>query len=127
MDDRQAIIDVTARWEAFYMKGDIEACVSFYSDDAVMMTFDGIVARGRDEIRKIYELWQRVGPPRRFEYETLLSEVRGDVGYYAMRWSGVYPEPAGEVSRSGTALSVLERRRDGAWLWTAEVVSADLA
>ena len=126
MDDRTAIINVTVQWEKSYMRGDIDTCISFYSDDATMMTFDGIIARGRDDIRKIYEVWQRVGPPKRFEYETLLSEVRGDMGYYAMRWSGVYPEPQGDVSRSGTALSVLERQKDGAWLWTAEVVSADL-
>ncbi len=127
MDDRKAIIDVTVQWEKFYMRGDIDTCVSFYSEDATMMTFDGTIARGRDDIRKIYEMWQRVGPPKRFEYETLLSEVRGDMAYYAMRWSGLYPEPQGDVSRSGTALSVLERQKDGAWLWTAEVVSADLA
>ena len=126
MDDRKAIINITVQWVKSYMRGDIDTCISFYSDDATMMTFDGIIARGRDDIRKIYEVWQRVGPPKRFEYETLLSEVRGDMGYYAMRWSGVYPEPQGAVSRSGTALSVLERQKDGAWLWTAEVVSADL-
>ncbi len=126
MDDRKAIINVTVQWEKSYMRGDIDTCISFYSDDATMMTFDGIIARGRDDIRKIYEVWQRVGPPKRFEYETLLSEVRGDMGYYAMRWSGVYPEPQGDVSRSGAALSVLERQKDGVWLWTAEVVSADL-
>jgi len=126
MDDSKAIINVTVQWEKSYMRGDIDTCISFYSDDSTMMTFDGIIARGRDDIRKIYEVWQQVGPPKRFEYETLLSEVRGDMGYYAMRWSGVYPEPQGDVSRSGTALSVLERQKDGAWLWTAEVVSADL-
>jgi len=126
MDDSKAIIDVTVQWEKSYMRGDIDTCISFYSDDSTMMTFDGIIARGRDDIRKIYEVWQQVGPPNRFEYETLLSEVRGDMGYYAMRLSGVYPEPEGDVSRSGTALSVLERQKDGAWLWTAEVVSADL-
>ena len=104
MDDRKAIINVTVQWEKSYMRGDIDTCISFYSDDATMMTFDGIIARGRDDIRKIYEVWQRVGPPKRFEYETLLSEVRGDMGYYAMRWSGVYPEPQGDVSRSGAAL-----------------------
>lgn len=126
MDDNNAIINVTVQWEKSYMKGDIDSCVSFYSDDATMMTFDGIIARGRNEIRKIYELWQRVGPPKRFEYETLHSEVRGNMGYYAMRWSGVYPELQGDVSRSGTALSVLERQKDGTWLWTAEAVSANL-
>ena len=126
MDDGKAIINVTVQWEKSYMRGDIDTCISFYSDDATMMTFDGIIARGRDDIRKIYEVWQRVGPPKRFEYETLLSEVRGDMGYYAMRWSGVYPGTQGDVSRSGTALSVLERQKDRAWLWTAEVVSADL-
>ncbi len=126
MDDQKALIEVTEQWEKVYMKGDIDACVSFYAEDAVMMTFDGIIARGRAEIRKLYEKWQQVAPPKRFEYETLMSRVRGDIGYYAMRWSGLYPEPGGEIARSGTALSVLERQADGAWRWTAEVVSADL-
>ncbi len=53
MDDREAIIDVTVQWEKSYMRGDIEACVSFYSEDATMMTFDGVIARGRDEIRNL--------------------------------------------------------------------------
>jgi len=126
LEGSKAPINVTVQWEKSYMKGDIDSCIAFYSDDATMMTFDGIVARGRDEIRGICELWQRVGPPKRFEYETLLSEVRGNLGYYAMRWSGVYPELEGDVSRSGTALSVLERQKDGARLWTAEIVSANL-
>ncbi len=126
MDDKRALIEVTERWEKVYMKGDIDACVSFYAENAVMMTFDGVIARGRGEIRDLYKMWQQVGPPKKFEYETLLSEVRGDVGYPAMRWSGVYPEPQGEIARSGTALSVLERQPDGAWRWTAEIVSADL-
>ena len=126
MNDTEAIIDVTTQWEGSYMKGDIGACASFYSENAWMMTFDGIIARGRKEIRGIYEKWQSVGPPREFRYETLLAEVRGDVGYYAMRWSGIYPEEQGDVARSGTALSVLERQPDGSWKWTAEIVSADL-
>ena len=126
MDDKQAIIDVTTQWEVVYMRGDIEACISFYDEHAMMMTFDGIIARGRDEIRRTYQKWQRYGPPRKFKYETLLADVRGEMGYYAMQWSGVYPEEQGDVARSGTALSVLERQPDGSWKWTAEVISADV-
>ena len=66
MNDKEALIDSIRQWEKVYLSGDIDKILSFYSEDGMMMSFDGIIAKGRDNIRKIYNLWQRVGPPKVF-------------------------------------------------------------
>ena len=126
MNEIDAVVDVTRQWSRAYLAGDIDKILSYYTEDGLMMSFDGIIARGRENIREIYELWQRVGPPKVFEYETLEAEVHGDIAYYVMKWNGVYPEPYGDEAMCGTAQSVLKRQADGRWLMASEIVCADL-
>ena len=126
MNELETVIDVTHQWSKAYMAGDIDKILSFYAEDGMMMSFDGIIAKGRENIREIYELWQRVGPPKVFEYETIEAEVHGDIAWYVMKWNGIYPEPHGDEAMAGTAQTILKRQPDGQWLMASEIVCADL-
>jgi len=126
MNDKEALIDGIRQWKKVYLRGDIDKILSSYAEDGMMMSFDGIIAKGRDNIRKIYNLWQRVGPPKVFNYEILEVEVHGDMAYYSMKWDGVYPESSGDVTMSGTSQAVLKRQTDGGWLIISEIICGDL-
>ncbi|WP_019531590.1 YybH family protein [Dasania marina] len=126
MTDREAIIDHTRSWGRAYLNGDIDDILRHYSDDALMISFDGIIAKGHDKIRKIYELWLNVGNPLELNYETVDVVVYGDMAYHVLKWHGVFQEPYGNEMMCGACQSVLKRQENGQWLWVSEIVCADI-
>ena len=91
-----------------------------------MISFDGIIAKGHDKIRKIYELWLNVGNPLELNYETVDVVVYGDMAYHVLKWHGVFQEPYGNEMMCGACQSVLKRQESGQWLWVSEIVCADI-
>lgn len=126
MNDREALIEVTRSWGQAYLDGDLDRILSHYTEDALMVSFDGIIAKGHDKIHEIYELWIKVGPPIELNYETVDITVYGDMAYHVVKWHGVFPEPYGNEMMCGACQTVLHRQQDGKWLYASEMVCADV-
>lgn len=100
--------------EAFN-RGDLEAVLDFYEDDAVMVAEPGRLACGKDEIRAIYQ-WIFANIKGTAGQEKTHVIEAGDIALFTSKWnfSGV-AAGGGSVSRESFASVVLRKGRDGGW------------
>ena len=62
------------------LAGDVEAVMEDYADGALLISNIGIIASGRDEIRKVFE-----SPPDLSGFEVTFQHVDGDIAYVTWR------------------------------------------
>jgi len=96
-------------------RGDLEAALAFYENDAVLLAQPAQLVRGIDGIREALRAFIALRP-------TLVTEAAStwqseDVALYIARWSltGIAPDAA-LVNMSGESTDVLRRQGDGRWL-----------
>jgi uncharacterized protein (TIGR02246 family) len=115
-EDIQAIKQLAADWRSGWLAGDVDALLSLYADQPVLMPQGQAVVTGKDAIRRLYEA---VVKEVTIKSESTLMEVEasGDWGYF---WSAyritATPKAGGAVSESeGKSVFIVKRQPDGAW------------
>jgi len=100
--------------DAAFNRGDLEAILDFYEDEAVMVVEPGRLARGKGELRRIYEEVLRWKGIARQE-KTHVIEV-GDIALFTSKWSFSATTRNGEtISRESIATCVFRKDADGKW------------
>jgi ketosteroid isomerase-like protein len=64
--------------EQAFTKGDVQACVDVYTEDAEIIPEDGPVVRGRQALTEFFK--DQVARDTSFDTDTTYSAVRGDLG-----------------------------------------------
>ena len=96
-------------------RGDLEAALSCYEPEAVLIAQPGSIARGRDEIHTALEGFISLKPLLKGEAHQLV--LAGDVALYCSRWFLTGTSPEGKrVEMNGVSSDVLRRQADGQWL-----------
>ncbi len=115
-EDVQSIKQLAADWRSGWLAGDVDALLSLYADDPVLMPQGQPAVSGKGAIRPLYEA---VLKEVTIKSEGTLMEVEasGDWGYF---WSTytltATPKAGGEVIESeGKSLFIVRRQPDGAW------------
>ena len=100
--------------EAFN-RGDIEAVLDFYEDEAVMVVEPSRLARGKAEVRAVYEwIFANIRGTARQE-KTHVIEA-GGVALFTSKWNFSGTMLNGDsASRESYASVVLRRQADGRW------------
>jgi uncharacterized protein (TIGR02246 family) len=96
-------------------QGDLDAALSLYEPEAVMIAQPGNIARGRDAIRTALEGFISLKPLLKGEANQVVEA--GDTALYISRWTlaGTYPDGK-RVEMNGTSTDVLRRQTNGRWL-----------
>ena len=129
--DRIQIEDLLVRYYYDLSQGESHALSEYFTEDA-LLDVDGTIAKGRDEIAKLY---QRPEPeagaaPRPHNHMLLTNpviEVNGDRAIAHVIWTGVTNEGVGKVpglyeqGREDTELVKI----DGKWLIKQRYISSD--
>jgi uncharacterized protein (TIGR02246 family) len=94
--------------------GDIEGVLSFYEENAVIVTEPGKTARGTAEMRAFFEQVMQTGASAR-QLKTHVIEADG-VALFLSRWT-LTTKTAGQQdsARRFTAVTVFRKQPDGAW------------
>jgi ketosteroid isomerase-like protein len=71
--------NVTTALESAFNKGDIQACVDIYADDAEIIAEDSPAVRGRNAIERFFN--EQVAREISFDTDSSVSVVSGDVAY----------------------------------------------
>ena len=115
-EDIQAIKQLAADWRSGWLAGDVDALLSLYADEPVLMPQSQPAVSGKDAIRPLY---QAVLKEVAITSEGTLMEVEvsGDWGYF---WSTyrltATPKAGGETIESeGKLLYIVQRQPGGAW------------
>jgi uncharacterized protein (TIGR02246 family) len=96
-------------------KGDLEAAMSLYEQDAIIVAQPGNIARGKDAVRGALAGFISLKPSLRGQAHQVVEA--GDIALCCARWTLVGTSPDGEkVEMSGASSDVLRRQADGRWL-----------
>jgi uncharacterized protein (TIGR02246 family) len=120
-------IDTVKQIVAALNRGDLDAALSLYGADAVLVADPGQLARGPAELRAALGRLVDLKPRLTVQAERLVEA--GDTALYISRWTLQGTDPAGqEVSLAGESSDVLRRQDDGRWLiaidnpWGAQIL-----
>ncbi len=106
--------DTVALMDEAFNRGDLDALLSHYAEDAVIAFEPGRSVSGHEALRAVFEHVLKLAPQAR----SLNSEVleTGDLALYLSHWCLATPGvDGGETTRTGVATTVLRRDREGAW------------
>lgn len=106
--------------------GDPDGCVSFWSEDGVLMPPNAPSVSGRQALRAWYEeAFKQFEFKFTIEYEQ--AEETGDWAFARGRYSGsIIPRAGGEaIQDRGKILEVLKRQADGTWKMASHMWSSD--
>jgi uncharacterized protein (TIGR02246 family) len=112
---RQAIEAAVTRYVAASNRGDADALMALYAEDAVLLPPDHEPIEGREAIG---EFW-RQGTDQGLEVSTLRVDTDGKLGYLVGRYR--LPATEDEPADSGKYVMCLEHQRDGSWKLTADI------
>jgi uncharacterized protein (TIGR02246 family) len=99
--------------------GDLEGLVALYEPDARLMQYDGTVANGHVEIRRV--LASLMAAAATIDVRVATAIETGDLAvlYNDWQWRSVAAD--GTVTqRSGKAIEILRRQQDGRWLFVID-------
>ena len=106
--------DAVRQLDAAFNRGDLDALLSFYEEEAVVGFEPGRVIQGRAALRPVFERVFRLAPQARCLHSEVLQS--GDLALYLSHWELSAPGvDGGEVRRRGIATSVLRRNAEGRW------------
>lgn len=102
-----------------FNNGDVDAAVTLYEPDAVMVAQPGEVISGAAAVREALSCFLNLKPTLTLEKSELV--VAGDIALSVVRWTleGVGPDGA-QVRMEGTTSDVLRRQPDGRWLFVID-------
>ena len=98
---------------------DLEAALSLYEDDAILIPEPGVLATGLDEIREALGGLLALKPTGTIETKTI--DITGDIALMHSPWTQVgTDEDGGEVSFSGITAEVVRQQTDGTWKYVID-------
>ena len=98
---------------------DLEAALSLYEDDAILVPEPGVLATGFDEILVALADLLALKPTGTIETKT--TEITGDIALMHSPWTQVGTgEDGGKVSFSGITAEVVRRQADGTWKYVID-------
>jgi ketosteroid isomerase-like protein len=132
--DRIQIEDLLTRYYYDLAQGESHALSEYFTDDA-LLDVDGTIAKGHEEIAKLYQRpdsaeQAKPAAPRPHNHMLLTNpviEVKGDTATAHVIWTGVLNDGVGkpprlyEQGREDTELV----KRDGKWLIKRRYISSD--
>jgi uncharacterized protein (TIGR02246 family) len=115
--DEQAIRDLVARWHSATFDGDVETVLGLMTEDVVFLVAGQPPMRGRGAFESGL---RKMLATHRIKSSGEVQEVvvSGDLAYcWAQLAVSIVPKAGGDgVSRAGSALSILRKQANGAWL-----------
>jgi len=115
-------------WSAAAARHDLEATLSFYADDAVVLPGNAPIAGDRKSIR---ELWAgMLAPNLAVAWKASKSEVAksGDLGYLYGTYVVTVKDPKGgpPVEDKGKLVEIWKKQADGNWKCIVDTYNSDL-
>lgn len=125
--DEATIRAADADWAKFAAAKDLDKCMSYYLDDAVMFSPGAPAVLGKDNIRKVVQ--QMISAPSvqmTFSDQTVEVARSGDLAVDRGSYKSVVTDKKGKESTSGGKfVLVWKKQADGSWKIAADTSAAD--
>ncbi len=120
-DERAALLERSAAWQAALDRGDFDALAALYTADARVMAPNAPTAVGRTAVLDSFGALRAAGLS--LTLATIDARAAGDIGWHV----GSYrmTDADGELIDTGKFVETWERK-DGAWLMSTDIWNSDL-
>jgi uncharacterized protein (TIGR02246 family) len=115
-DTRKTIADGYVRWTDAAKSGNVDALVSMYTNDAMILPDGKEAVSGKDAIRTFFTEWlAQKGKIVDQTFENINSLQEGGLLIDSTRFSGVLSKDGKDIPFSGKRLVVWKREFQGPW------------
>ena len=126
--DEAAIRVLDEQWSAIAAKNDLEGTLAFYSDDAVLLPPNSLIAADKKSIR---ESWAGLlGPNTSLSWKASKIEVAksGEMGYLYGTYQLSIKDPKGgpTMNDTGKIVEVWKKLSDGKWKCIVDTYNSDI-
>jgi ketosteroid isomerase-like protein len=117
------------QWSAAAARNDLEATLSFYADDAVVLPGNAPIAADKKAIR---EVWAgMLGPGTAVSWKVTKAEVAksGELGYLYGTYELTMKDPKGGPPEQdkGKLVEIWKKQANGKWQCIVDIYNSDLA
>jgi uncharacterized protein (TIGR02246 family) len=128
-DAAKAVRDADMAWSKAASSGDLNAVVSFYADDATMLSPNAPMAKGKDAVRKEWDgVMKGFGKTLHWQPTKVEAAKSGELAYSIGTYEGTFTPPNGKpVKDKGKYVEVWKKQADGKWKCIVDSYSSDLA
>ena len=110
-----------------FNRGDVDACMEFYTDDATLFLPDRPPIKGREAIEAVLTEYAAAGT-KLVSVDPVEVGSNGDLGYYAGACQLDMPADDGStVKQTGKFVSVFRLQADGSWKAVIDSLIRDTA
>jgi len=122
----EAIRDTTRRFMEAFNRGDVEAAVEFYTDDAKFLHPNTEIVSGKQAIKEFFETGRAFGL-RRFYLTSVEIGYDGNLAYErGVITIEMEPEGGQATTDTGKYLVVMKRQADSSWKVAVDIWNSDL-
>ena len=124
--DEATIRDLDTQWSKSSLARDLDAVVSYYSDDASLMSPNSPAAVGKDAIRAAWA--PLIAPGVSTSWKTTKVEVAqsGDLAYALGIYDVAATDPQGKpMNEHGKSVEVWKKQADGKWKTIVDIFNSD--
>jgi ketosteroid isomerase-like protein len=127
--DEAAIRQADAEWVEAAKTRKVDAWLAFYTDDAVVLPPNDVVAMGRESARKsVAELLALPGLSITWKPTKVIVARSGDIAYLIGAYSLNFKDAGGKpLTDQGKLLEIWEKQSDGTWKCSADTWNSNLA
>jgi ketosteroid isomerase-like protein len=121
----ERLMETSREWSKVAATNDIDKIVSYWTDDAVMLSAGEPVLKGKDQLRQMVESGASL-PGFQISWEPESAEISrsGDLGYLLENTTMVMPDSMGNTSSLNfKAVTVWRKEADGNWKCAVDVLS----
>jgi uncharacterized protein (TIGR02246 family) len=126
--DERAIREADAAWAKAAAAKDVEAYLSFFADDALVLLANGPILTGKESIRKsASEMMATPGFAMSWQPTKAEASRGGDLAYTVGTYQSTLNDAKGKpVTDRGKYLTVWKKQPDGKWKAVADMGNSDL-
>ena len=123
----EKIIQLSKDWSQVASTGDVEKTVSYWAEDAVVMSSGQPPLKGKQAIRKMVEESYKI-PGFRISWQPQTVEVSesGDMAYVIENSQVSFSDSTGKsITQNNKAVSVWRKQVDGSWKNVVDISTPD--
>jgi uncharacterized protein (TIGR02246 family) len=123
----EKVMQISKDWSQAASKGDIEKTVSYWADDAVMMSAGQPVLKGKQAIRQMVEESYKM-PGFRISWQPQSVEVSesGDMAYLIENAQVSFNDSTGKpITLKNKSVSIWRKQGDGSWKNVVDISTPD--
>jgi uncharacterized protein (TIGR02246 family) len=126
--DETALRNLDTQWSKAAMANDLDATVSYYSDDAAVFPPNAPVASGKQAIRAVWASLLSPGVSVSWQANKVEVSRASDLAYLTGTYQVTLKDPKGKTSiaDSGKFIEVWKKQADGNWKAVADMFNSDL-